>query len=321
MADMDDDEFQEAQLQQYYDAGKIISSKTLLDTDLPVPEYIIDDVLPVGLTVIAGKPKSGKSWLALQIASHVSAGTRAFGKFECQRGNVLYLALEDYNWNLQYRLRKIGDLGSEELQIAFEPPKMHQGTSFLHKYLQIHSTCRLVIIDTFLRFAPGFDPNKYDETTAVLDSLHVLTKNYGVGIVIVYHTKKGTESDYVDEIMGSTGFGGAVDTIMVLRHARGQAEGFIYTTGRLSPETEMALSLDPAIGWSYLGSGEEYRLSAERKTILEAIQTSDGPISPNDIAAVTEMKYGNVRKLLSAMVNDGQIQKAGRGLYVVQEGV
>ena len=37
--------------------------------DFPEPEYLVDGIIPkVGLGVIAGNPKAGKSFLALQLA-------------------------------------------------------------------------------------------------------------------------------------------------------------------------------------------------------------------------------------------------------------
>ena len=47
--------------------------------DFPDPKFIIPDTLPEGLTILAGKPKMGKSWLALGWAVAVAAGTSAMG--------------------------------------------------------------------------------------------------------------------------------------------------------------------------------------------------------------------------------------------------
>jgi hypothetical protein len=44
------------------------TARELLGTKFPEPRWIVPDILPEGLTPLAGRPKVGKSWLALQIA-------------------------------------------------------------------------------------------------------------------------------------------------------------------------------------------------------------------------------------------------------------
>ena len=42
-----------------------IDADTLMTTPMPSVQYIVDQLLPQGLHVLAGAPKVGKSWLAL----------------------------------------------------------------------------------------------------------------------------------------------------------------------------------------------------------------------------------------------------------------
>lgn len=58
-------------------------------------KWAVDDFLPVGLSVLAGGAKVGKSYLALNFALAVSTGGRVLGQFKAQKGGVLNLALED----------------------------------------------------------------------------------------------------------------------------------------------------------------------------------------------------------------------------------
>ncbi len=50
-------------------------------------------MLTEGLNVIAGKPKSGKRWLVLNLCLSVSKGEVFFG-FETLKSSVLYLCLD-----------------------------------------------------------------------------------------------------------------------------------------------------------------------------------------------------------------------------------
>ena len=46
---------------------KIINADNLLYTSLSDCEFIIEDILPVGLHIFCGAPKVGKSWLMLDL--------------------------------------------------------------------------------------------------------------------------------------------------------------------------------------------------------------------------------------------------------------
>ena len=46
----------------------------LLDADFPEPTWTVPDYIPVGLVSLAGRPKIGKSWMALQLAIAKGSG-------------------------------------------------------------------------------------------------------------------------------------------------------------------------------------------------------------------------------------------------------
>jgi hypothetical protein len=76
----------------------------LLSAKFPPAKWVASPVLTEGLGILAGRPKLGKSWLALQIAQAVASGGRAFGE-PVEQGAVLYIALEDSARRLQRRLQ------------------------------------------------------------------------------------------------------------------------------------------------------------------------------------------------------------------------
>ncbi len=67
----------------------------------PPIKYIVPGVLPEGATILAGRPKLGKSWLAMDIGLATGRGTYCLGDRKCAQGNVLYLALADNRRRLQ----------------------------------------------------------------------------------------------------------------------------------------------------------------------------------------------------------------------------
>src|SRR5215213_4571911 len=77
------------------------------NTEYPDAVWIVPGLIPAGMTLLAGRPKAGKSWISLQTSKAVTSGGDIFGeKVEC--GRVLYLALEDNDRRLKKRMEMQG---------------------------------------------------------------------------------------------------------------------------------------------------------------------------------------------------------------------
>ncbi|MEJ7703487.1 MAG: AAA family ATPase [Geodermatophilaceae bacterium] len=79
----------------------------LMACDFPEPRWAVPGIIAEGLTLLAGAPKVGKSWLALGLGIAVATGGKALGALDVTAGDVLYLALEDPPRRLQERLAKV----------------------------------------------------------------------------------------------------------------------------------------------------------------------------------------------------------------------
>ena len=69
--------------------------------------WVIPIYLAEGLTILAGKPKIGKSWLALMLALAVARTTEALDQFVENGGAVLYGAFEDNERRMKARVDKV----------------------------------------------------------------------------------------------------------------------------------------------------------------------------------------------------------------------
>ena len=111
--------------------SRIGSAAELRGKRFPALKYIVPEILAEGCTLIAGRPKLGKSWLMLDIGIAVAAGRYCLGESKCEQGDVLYLALEDNERRLQRRITKIlGAFSTEwptEFQYATEWPRVNEG--------------------------------------------------------------------------------------------------------------------------------------------------------------------------------------------------
>lgn len=57
-----------------------IDAEALLATPMPPVRWIIPDLLPAGLSLLAGASKTGKSWLCLWLCLQLARGGEVWGR-------------------------------------------------------------------------------------------------------------------------------------------------------------------------------------------------------------------------------------------------
>ena len=196
---------------------EIIDGKTLLEKDLPPIRFIIDKILPQGLFILAGSPKIGKSWLSLDFCQTVATGGQIWD-YKSEKGEVLYLALEDNLNRLQSRLKKYTSEGIPDLYFSIRALKLQEGlTVQVQDFMSQHPKTNLIIIDTAQHIRNnGNDKNAYVSDYHDMNILRELTNFYDIAIILVTHTRKLDDPDPLNTISGSTGLVGAVDGIFIL---------------------------------------------------------------------------------------------------------
>ena len=96
---------------------KIYSSEYIMNTPMKPIEYCVDGLISQGLFILAGAPKVGKSWLALDMCLSIAKGEKVLGK-ATSCGHAVYLSLEDSLIRLQNRLYELTDDPSDNLHFA-----------------------------------------------------------------------------------------------------------------------------------------------------------------------------------------------------------
>src|SRR5262245_17604693 len=69
--------------------------------------WAVPDHVGEGLTVIAGRQKIGKTWLAMHFALAVAGGGKVFGTIPCEAGDVLYVDFENGPRRIASRIRAL----------------------------------------------------------------------------------------------------------------------------------------------------------------------------------------------------------------------
>ncbi len=303
----------------------VISNAADLDLEeFPDLLFIVSSWIVAGLTVFAGKPKMGKSWLALALGDSVSRGVLALGSLNVSGGDVLYLALEDTKRRLQQRLRAVrqGALASARLSYSTTWRRLDQGgLEDIERWIDQHPNAKLVVIDTMkqVKAKPIRDNTAlYDQDYEAWAPLKALADRRNVAILVITHLRKATADDPLDEITGSTGITGCADTLMVLKREKGKADAILYIRGRDIEEQEHALQFDKATGlWSVLGDAAQYRQSQERLEIMSEIRQRGEPLSPKDVAEALGKNRVTIRRLMTKMADNGFLKRADKGRYIL----
>ena len=178
----------------------------------PTP-FLVEELLPEGLHILAGAPKIGKSWLALWLCLCVSQG-QPLWNFAVTQGEVLYLSLEDSYRRIQSRLFDLTDDAPQTLHFAILADTLKHGLEQqIEQFLAEHPTTKLVVIDTLQRVrGTGSDSNLYANDYQDIGLLKKLADKRHIAILLIHHLRKLHDDDPMNMISGSTGLSGAADS-------------------------------------------------------------------------------------------------------------
>jgi hypothetical protein len=298
------------------------TAKQLLELQLPPMRWLVQDLIPPGMVVLASPPKIGKTWLNLQLAVSVATGTKFASYAMTQFGKVLFLDLEGGQRREQYRLQKVlGDTPvPEQLHIAFDWPNMNNGgLELLDRYIAEEGYV-LVIIDIWNKFRrrASRNVNLYDWDSEVGQEIQTIARKHDITILLTHHTKKGAVDDHMESISGSQGLPGAADTNIVITRQRGTGNAVIYVTPRDGKEHHLAVEFNDGL-WSILGDAAEVNGSKRRSAVHGLLTVRGCYMAPKDIAEELEDDVRSVRRILRKMRDDGAVEQNSKGQYRVKD--
>ncbi|NMH98988.1 AAA family ATPase [Pseudonocardia sp. K10HN5] len=287
----------------------------------PEPRWAVPGIICEGVTLLAGPPKVGKSWMGLGLALDIAAGRPALGSIPVQAGPVLYLALEDTPRRLQSRMRTVlaGRPAPAGLTLSIAcPPMPAGGDEQIDAWLHAHPGARLVVIDVFakVRGTPPAGVAAYDADYAAMGRIKRVADRHNVAVVLVHHVRKAAAEDFLATVSGTNGLAGAADAVLVLERARAQADGVLHVTGRDVDETDYPLAFDPEAGaWRVLdGRAEDYLMRDTRSMVLRYLRDYPGQ-RPKQIADALQLDPAAVRQTCRRMADDGQLRATAGGQY------
>lgn len=258
----------------------------LLDTTFEPIRWVVRGLLPEGLGILSGPPKIGKSWLVMNLCIATSTGGFALGKFKVEPGEVLLLSLEDNERRLKGRLEKCMDGSTPDISRFHATTTWKRldqgGMSDLSDWLDQHPGCNLVVIDTIQKIKPHpkrKNGTAYENDYDAYGDLQRLALQYRCSILVIHHNRKSdskNDDDPLEQISGSIGITGAMDTILMLKRPRGTTGAVLMATGRDISEAQYGMLFDCALGqWTVTGKAKEMQLSGNSQIIIDLLKKNE----------------------------------------------
>lgn len=250
----------------------IQSARDLQEEQLPPIRWIVADLIPQGLTLLASPPKYGKSWWVLDLCLSVAAGDRFMNRYTEKTG-CLYLALEDSKNRLQSRINRLTYNAPAPIGFNYSLTAENIDNGLitqLEKYLKDYPQTGLIVIDTLqkIKGEKGKNESAYADDYRQMGLLKRLADDHSICVLLVHHLKKGrTDGDAFESISGTNAIFGSADTALVMRkERRTDKETILHVTGRdvTADDTVIEFNRD-SCRWESKGSVDE--IEARRLTL------------------------------------------------------
>jgi putative DNA primase/helicase len=178
------------------------------------------------VSLVAGRPKTGKSVLLIDIAARVSRGHAMPYAERAEVGPsrvVLCMAEDDPEDMVVPRLIAAGaDLGMVEIVKSVRVGRSERGLDIARDIASMERLCKtgptsLVIIDPIMSFiGADTDTNNDASTRYALWPIKSLAERLGIAVLLNHHQRKGSGEELQETIMGSTAFAGVPRSLLGL---------------------------------------------------------------------------------------------------------
>ena len=279
--------------------------------------------------IVGGEPKSCKSFLALDLAVTVAAGSRCLRRFPVPNpGPVLLYAAEDALDIVRLRLDDIcGAAGvalhSLDLQVITAPSVRLDLPADRHRLEHTVAALkpRLLILDPFVRLH-RIDENSSAEVAPLLAFLRDLQRRHQLAVVVVHHAKKGANRLRDGQALrGSSEFHARGDCNLYLRRHRDDLT--------LTVEHRAAPAPDP-IPLTLTADGDALALAVSDRTapanptslslddrITGALAAAAAPLSVAQLRPLCRVRNTTLYRRLAALCSQGIIVKSTAGYRLV----
>ena len=209
------------------------TSKDFFRERPPPIRWLVEGVMESkNLVMLAGAPKTAKSWFAIELGLAVATGGALFGDplmtGTGESGSVLFCFLEDGPHNIYARVCSLakarGVRDPSDLDLFF---RFGGGLNMMNRSeaLQLADAIKsgipkldLIVFDPFRNLHYG-DENDSADIIQVMENLRHIRDVTGAAVLVIHHTRKPSASDKANPGMALRGSGaifGAVDGLIAM---------------------------------------------------------------------------------------------------------
>lgn len=275
----------------------------LLDKKFAPLAFLVTSILARGhLAVLGGRPKSGKSWLALQLARAVDLGEMFLGQ-TTQQARVLYIALEDGERRV-YQRSQVLKWQPKAAAVLFDIARFDgDGTvgPGVAQVAHLANNYDLVIVDTLIATLSG-RANENDNAAmgAIVNELARVAHETDTAILLVHHTGKGAAENVFDLLRGASAIRGGYDVGMILERKQDEREAVLHMESRDVDLSSMTIrQADNGAGWESLGTGAEIKTIRAGRRIVETIQEHGEGLTAEELATAANITRQAAQKQLN----------------------
>lgn len=254
--------------------------------------------IPLGaITIVAGMPGLGKSFLTCDLASRISKGQSLPDSTSATLGSTIIASAEDSPEHvLKPRLEAleadtsrihffegvITHTSSGEIVVPFKLEHIDELSNAISQL----NDCKLLVVDPIGSYMGNVDSHRDTEVRSLLTPLSKLADKYQIAVVLVAHIRKGTSANADDLILGSRGYTGVARSVLHLSKDPDDANRKLLTAGKNNlsqPALALAFSIegDPA---RVLWEESPFDLTADE--LLQMTNQGTGKMSKKEEAKV-----------------------------------
>ena len=269
---------------------------------------------PRTLTLLAAKPKAGKSTLAVAVSEAVARGAGSFLGRDILGGPVVYVS-EETAATLAHKLPEIDGIRILTRDACWPKPSWAELVAGSVAEAE-RIGAALLVVDTFAYWAslPKEAEKDAGAAQAAMQPLLDATRD-GLAVLVPLHQRKGGGEDG-EGVRGSGAIAGTADIVLELERVKQPRERVLLALSRY-PSTPGSLIIDhdPTTGaWAAIGEGErmDARSIGDRQAILTALD-GGAELTRAELEEATGAPERQWHAQLDALRDAGQVQRTGEG--------